>query len=87
MNPTETKTRYSGIILAMSLCVLWMVATGAVGTLGFYEYPRDGSHLSVIITVLIPTVFFAVLFILFPTVRNWTSHLNLGMFTLPQNFR
>lgn len=83
----HTENGYGGIIFAMILCVLWMAATGTIGTLGYYEYLRNGSHLLVIITVLTPTVFFAVLFTLFPAVRSWTRRLDLGMLTLPHAWR
>jgi len=83
----HTKTNYGGIILAMLLCVLWMIATAVIGVLGIYEYPRNGSHLFVIITVLTPTVFFAVLFIFIPSVRSWTQRLNLAILTLPHAWR
>lgn len=83
----HTETRYGGIIFSIILCLLWMVATGIIGTLGLYEYPRNGSHLSVIITVLTPTAFFAVLFVLIPSVRSWTQSLSLAMLTLPHAWR
>jgi len=81
------ETAYGGTIFALLLCVLWMAATGVIGTMGLYEYPRSGSHLLVIITVLIPTVFFAVLFTIFPAVRSWTQKLNLAILTLPHAWR
>jgi len=81
------QTGYGGIILAMVLCVLWMAVTGIIGSTGFYEYPRNGSHLLVIITVLIPAIFFVVLFFLSPAIRSWTQSLNLAMLTLPHAWR
>jgi len=87
MEMKDMNTGYSGTILAMTLCVLWMATTGTLATLGLYEYPRNGSHLSVIITVLTPTIFFAVLFASFSSVRKWTEHLNLAMLALPHAWR
>lgn len=78
---------YGGIIFSITLCLLWMVATGVIGTLGLYEYPRSGSHLSIIITVLTPSIFFALLFMFIPDVRYWTKNLNLAMLTLPHAWR
>ncbi len=83
----ENVARYSGTIFAIILCLLWMGATGVIGTLGLYEYPRNGSHLSIIITVLTPTVFFLTLFILLPSVKQWTMSLSLAMLTLPHAWR
>lgn len=83
----QSNVRYSGTIFAVVLCVLWILMTSITGTLGLYEYPRNGSHLSIIITVLIPTLFFTLLFILFPTVRNWTGNINLAILTLPHAWR
>jgi len=80
-------TKNAGIIWAGILCVLWMVSVGLIGTLGYYEYPRSGSHLSIIITVLIPSLVFTLLFVAFPKVRNWTQNLNLAMLTLPHAWR
>jgi len=82
-----TEADNGGIIFAIILCVLWMAVIAVIGVLGVYEYPRNGSHLLVIITVLIPTVFFAVLFIIFPTIRSWTQKLNLAILTLPHAWR
>jgi hypothetical protein len=64
-----------------------MGITGIIGTLGLYEYPRNGSHLSIIITVLTPTVFFLILFAFIPSVRQWTQSLSLAMLTLPHAWR
>ncbi len=71
----------------MILCVFWMVVTGVIGTLGLYEYPRSGSHLLVIITVLTPSVLFSILFTISPATRNWTQSLDLAMLTLPHAWR
>ena len=81
------KTSYRGVIIAIVLCLIWMAITGVIATLGLYEYPRNGSHLSVIITVLIPSLFFALLFTLSPAMRRWTQSLDLGMLTLPHAWR
>jgi len=83
----QTENRHRGIIFSITLCLLWIIATGITGTLGLYEYPRNGSHLSLIITVLTPTVFFSLLFIFFPAIRSWTQSLNLAMLTLPHAWR
>lgn len=83
----HTENGYGGIILAMVLCVVWMGVTGVIGTLGLYEYPRDGSHFLIVITVIAPTIFFALLFISFSAIRRWTQRLNLGMLTLPHAWR
>jgi hypothetical protein len=83
-----TKIQCSGIIFSIILCVLWMVVTGIIGTLGLYEYPRNGSHFSIILTVLTPTIFFTLLFVLFFNVRIWTQQrLNLAILTLPHAWR
>ncbi|VAW89603.1 hypothetical protein MNBD_GAMMA17-401 [hydrothermal vent metagenome] len=83
----QCQPRYRGVIIALILCLVWMVVTGVIGTLGLYEYPRNGSHLSMIITVLIPTVLFALLCIFSPAIRSWTKRLNLAMLTLPHAWR
>jgi len=90
MNNTVTlqgQPGYRGVIIAIILCLIWMAITGVIGTLGLYEYPRNGSHLSVLITVLIPTALFALLFIFSPAIRIWTRQLNLAMLTLPHAWR
>jgi len=74
--------------LPIGLCCVFMLVTATVSTLGLYEYPRSGSHLSVIITVLLPTLLYLVAFLLFPAVRVWTQRdLNLAMLTLPHAWR
>ncbi len=85
--PPQYQPRYRSVIIAIILCLIWMVVIGVIGTLGLYEYPRNGSHLSMIITVLIPTILFALLFIFVPAIRCWTKQLNLAMLTLPHAWR
>lgn len=84
-------TTYSfsrSVLLPIGLCCLFMVVSATIATLGLYEYPRDSSHLSIIITVLAPTFLYAVAFALFPAVRVWTQRdLNLAILTLPHAWR
>ena len=83
----QAESRYGGIIIAMVLCVVWMAVTGVIGTFGLYESPRSEAHHSILITVLTPTTFFAILFLLVPSVRCWTQRLNLAMLALPHAWR
>jgi len=83
----STKTTYGGVIVAIMLSIVWMLVTATLSTLGFYEYQRNDSHISVIITVLTPTVFFAMLYVFFPAIKSWTRNLSLAMLTLPHAWR
>ncbi len=83
----QDKTQYGGVILAITLCILWMVVTGTIGVLGIYEVPRNVTHSLLYFTVLAPTIFFAILFALLPSVRQWAQGLNLAMLTLPHAWR
>ena len=42
MTNTTTEKSYRGIIIAMVLSLVWMGVTAVIGTLGLYEYQRDG---------------------------------------------
>lgn len=61
--------------------------TGIIGALGAYEVPRNITHSYLYISVLAPTLVFAILFVLLPSVRQWTQGLNLAMLTLPHAWR
>ncbi len=83
----QNNNQYGGVILAIILCILWMVVTGIIGALGVYEVPRNITHFLLYFTVLAPTVFFVILFALIPSVRQWTQGLSLAMLTLPHAWR
>jgi len=83
----QTQKNHFGIILAMGLCVLWMAVTFVIGAMGLYEYQRKTPHLYIYITVLLPTIFYTILFIFLPSVRIWTQQLSLAMLALPHAWR
>jgi hypothetical protein len=87
MTDRKTEKSYRGIIIAIGLSLLWMVATAIVGTLGLYEYQRDAFHLMIIVTVALPSVVFLLLFMFSLEMRKWTQSLNLAMLTLPHAWR
>lgn len=83
---TKTNT-YRGTFIAIALSLAWILTTTILGTLGYYEYLRQESHLAIIITVLTPSLFFLALYITSPAIRAWTRTLDLGMLTLPHAWR
>ena len=88
LSPQTAQHRQRAVVLPMALCCLFMAVTATISTLGLYEYPRHGSHLTVIITVLTPTLLYGLAFLLSPAVRRWTQRdLNLAMLTLPHAWR
>lgn len=86
-NQPNSKNSYFGIILSIILCLLWMLITGIIGALGWYEYQRSEPHLWIVISVLMPTILFVFLFAFLPSVRTWTQRLNLAMLSLPHAWR
>ncbi|WP_371171313.1 hypothetical protein [Aliiroseovarius sp. 2305UL8-7] len=85
--PQAVKIGNKGVMLAIVLCMIWVIATSIAGAFDFYEDIRSGSHARVLVTVFLPSVFFAILFMLRPAVRDWTRHLNPAMLVLPHAWR
>lgn len=86
-NNSEKNHKYSGVIFAILLSLLWMITTSIISVMGGFESPREENHLHVLIAVLSPTIFFLILYALLPKVRNWTRSLSLAMLTLPHAWR
>ena len=81
------KKSYRGIIIGITLSLVWIVVTSIVGTLGYYEYQRDAFHLWIIVSVATPSLLFLTLIVLSSSMRKWTQSLNLAMLTLPHAWR
>ncbi len=79
--------KYKGTIIAIILCLIWMAITAIIGTLGLYEYLRFESHLSIIISVITPSIIYGILYIFNSKVRTWTKNLSLAMLVLPHAWR
>lgn len=85
MNDQENK--YTGVKIAIALCMVWIVVTAIAGTNGWYEYRRNETHTSIYLTVLAPAVFFLLLYTFSHAIRDWAKSLNLAMLTLPHAWR
>lgn len=79
--------RGSGTGLALALAALWILVSGALGTIGLYEVPL-GRHPEILITaILMPTLAFGFAYTLFSGVREWARSLDLALLTLPHSWR
>lgn len=85
-NPSQ-QISYRGTIFAMVLCGGWVAAVGLMGTLGFFETPRNEPHTKMLAAVLAPTMLFMTAFCLIRSVRSWTLQLNPAMLVLPHAWR
>lgn len=78
---------HTGVMIAIVLCLIWMGVTAVIGQIGFYVHQRNELHLSIYLSVLMPSIVYGILYILFPSIRSWTKNLNLGMLALPHAWR
>jgi len=85
---SQNRNLLRAVYLPIILCCVFMLITATISIQGLYEYPRSGSHLTVIITVLTPTLLYGLAFLISPAVRVWTQRdLNLAILTLPHAWR
>jgi len=85
---SQNRNLLGAVYLPIILCCVFMLITATISIQGLYEYPRSGSHLTVIITVLTPTLLYGLAFLISPAVRVWTQRdLNLAILTLPHAWR